>query len=198
MIYSVSGTLLVSEPSLAVVECSGVGYKCNISLNTAKHLPKVGDNVFLYTYLNVREDAVDLFGFYDKKECDAFKMLTSVSGVGPKAGLSILSEFTPDTLAVALASADAKALTRASGVGIKLAQRIVLELKGKIANDDITFSEESAVNTTGGGSFGEAVSALTSLGYTASEASAALKGAPTDATTEELIKTGLKYFSGRR
>ncbi|MBQ5320873.1 MAG: Holliday junction branch migration protein RuvA [Oscillospiraceae bacterium] len=196
MIYSLKGILTVSEPSLAVVECGGVGYACQISLTTARKLPPVGKEVFLRTYLNIREDAADLFGFYDQKELASFKMLTSVNGVGPRVALSILSEFDPDKLAVNIASSDAKSLTAASGVGIKIAQRIVLELKDKISSGDISFSSDASVSSAG--NFGEAIGALTALGYTQTEASAALKGANPNASVEDLIKIGLRYFSGKR
>lgn len=196
MIYSVRGILTVVETNFVVVECGGIGYSCNISLTTARKLPKVGSEVRLRTYMNVREDGVELFGFYDEKELASFKMLTSVNGVGPKVALSILSEFTPDKLAVNIASSDAKSLTAASGVGIKIAQRIVLELKDKISSKDISFSSD--VSAPSGGNFGEAIGALVALGYSQSEAASALKGCAPDSSVEELIKKGLRYFSGKR
>lgn len=196
MIYSLKGTLTVSEANFCVIECGGVGYGCFISLTTARKLPPIGKEVKLRTYLNIREDAADLFGFFDQKELASFKMLTSVNGVGPRVALSILSEFDPDRLAVNIASADAKSLTSASGVGIKIAQRIVLELKDKISSADISFASNSAVPS--GGGFGEAISALTALGYSQTEAAAALKGANPEASVEDLIKIGLKFFSGKR
>ena len=132
MIDSLHGTLIHTEPGVAVVECGGIGFKCMISQNTQRTLPPNGEKVKIFTLLNVREDALDLFGFASRNECGCFKMLTSVTGVGPKAALSILSELSPEQVAMAAASGDSKALTRASGVGPKLAQRIVLELKDKV------------------------------------------------------------------
>lgn len=196
MIYSLRGKLIVSEPGVAVIECGGVGYKCSIPLSTAEKLPKTGNEVMLYTHMNVREDAVDLFGFYTLAELNTFKMLISVSGVGPKVGISLLSEFQPDKLNYCIVSSDAKGLTRASGVGIKLAQRIVLELKDRLKNADLSVADaaDSPASAPAGGNLSEAISALVSLGYTQSEAAAALKGTRPDASVEELIKTGLRYI----
>jgi len=190
MIYSLSGKLIYTDLSCAVIECGGVGYKCNVSLNTLQSLPPVNQNAFLLTHLNVREDAVDLFGFSTAEELDMFKLITSVSGVGPKVAMSILSEFTPDKLCIYIAGGDSKSITRASGVGAKLAQRIVLELKDKFKGadiDDITADEifETPVKTDN-----EALSALIVLGYSRQEAENAIKGAT--GSTEDIIKTGLK------
>ena len=129
MICSLNGKLIYSDQNTAVVECGGVGYKCNISLKTVGALPGIGENVLLYTYMSVREDAVDLFGFITMEEMRCFKLLTSVNGVGAKVGIAILSEFAPDFIMAYISSGDYKALTSAAGVGPKLAQRIVLELK---------------------------------------------------------------------
>ena len=111
MLYSLRGTLTALEPSLAVVECGGVGFACHVTMNTARRLPSIGQEVFLYTILNVREDAMDLFGFADQAELACFKQLTAISGVGPKVGISILSELTPERVALAVAAGDYKALT---------------------------------------------------------------------------------------
>ncbi len=132
MFYSIKGTLTHMEPGFAVVECGGVGFKCFTTLSTQRAMPQLGERVKLYTLLNVREDALDLFGFATMMELNCFKMLTAVSGVGPKVGLAILSELSPEQVAMAAASGDSKSLTRANGVGAKLAQRIVLELKDKV------------------------------------------------------------------
>lgn len=132
MFYSVSGILIHAEPAFAVVECGGVGFKCFTSMSTQRSLPQIGEKVKLFTYLSVREDALDLFGFCTMTELNCFKMLTSVSGVGAKVGVSILSELTPEQVAMAVAGGDSKTLSRASGVGPKLAQRIALELKDKV------------------------------------------------------------------
>ena len=133
MLYSVRGKLIQTTATCAVVECGGVGFLCQTTLNTLKTL-KPGSEVMLYTYLNVREDAMELFGFATKTELDTFKTLISVSGVGPKAGLALLSELSPEQVAMAIATDDVKTITRAQGIGKKIAQRIVLELKDKLAN----------------------------------------------------------------
>lgn len=196
MLYSVHGTLIHREAALAVVECAGVGYQCSVTLNTARRLPDVGAQVMLYTILAVREDAVDLFGFADRNELACFKMLTAVNGVGPKAALAILSELTPDRVALAAATGDHKAFTRAQGVGPKLAQRIVLELKDKVG-----ISAESGVSLPSAVPSGavsasraaeEAVSALTMLGFSASEASAAVAKLDSALSVEELVRQALK------
>ena len=201
MLYSVRGTLIHREPSLAVVECGGVGYQCSVTMNTARRLPDVGGEVMLYTILNVREDAVDLFGFADRTELTCFKMLTAVNGVGPKAGLAILSELTPDRVALAAATGDHKVFTRAQGVGPKLAQRIVLELKDKVglpADSSADVAVSSAVGVVSASRAAEeAVSALTMLGFSASEASAAVSKLDGDVPVEELIRQALKTL-GRR
>ncbi|NLA76825.1 MAG: Holliday junction branch migration protein RuvA, partial [Clostridiales bacterium] len=132
MFYSITGNIICSDETGVAVECSGVGFRCMTTFNTLRRLGPVGSKVTLYTYLNVREDALELFGFYELQELDCFKLLISVSGVGPKAALAILSELTPDRLALCIASGDVKSVTRAQGVGPKIAQRVVLELKDKI------------------------------------------------------------------
>lgn len=135
MIYSVHGKLIAKEPAMAVVECGGVGYACRTTLHTLGQVGNLGETVLLYTVMSVREDAVELFGFSTQQELQCFQLLTSVSGVGPKAALSILSDLTPDQFLLTVASGDSKALTRAKGIGAKSAQRIVMELKDKIAGD---------------------------------------------------------------
>ena len=134
MFYSITGTLVYSDLSSVAIDCNGVAFRCNVSMNTLQHMPQRNSKVTVYTYLNVRDDALDLFGFYSTDELDMFKLVTSVSGVGPKNALAILSEFEPDNLRIIIASGDAKSLTRASGVGTKLAQRIILELKDKVGS----------------------------------------------------------------
>ncbi len=196
MYYSLRGKLIFTDETSLVVECGGVGYLCFSTLNTLKRLPKTGEDVFVFTYLNVREDAMDLFAFYDKKELECFKQLISVSGVGPKAGLAILSRLSPEALAASVAVGDVKAITQAQGVGPKLAQRVVLELKNKLKIDLEEavgiLKEEDMVSAQTTGSLAEAVAALVSLGYTKTEAQNALKGSDVTLSTEELIKVGLK------
>ena len=197
MIASVRGKLIYSDNAYAVVECGGVGFKCFITKNTLGRLPKRGEEVMLYTYLAVREDALDLYGFADTDELAAFKLITSVSGVGAKIGLALLSEFSPADLTLYIASNDAKMLTRASGVGIKLAQRIVLELKDKVGSLSAADSETVAAvgNANIGGATKEAVAALVSLGYSQSEASLAVGRLDPSLSAEELIKQSLKTLA---
>ena len=132
MFYSLTGKLVHMEPGVVAIECGGVAFKCFTFMNTQKNMPRIGETATVYTHLNVREDALDLYGFSTKSELNCYKMLTTISGVGPKAALSILSEMTPEGVAMAAASGDSKKFTKASGVGPKLAQRIVLELKDRV------------------------------------------------------------------
>ncbi len=199
MIYSLNGKLIETEPNAAVVECGGVGYKCTVTLKTSAALPQIGENVFLYTYLALREDAADLFGFLSKEEMNAFKLITSVNGVGPKVGIAILSEFAPEYLYTYIAAGDHKTLTAAGGVGPKLAQRIVLELKDKIgsAPREITVNNSSAVNISQlpKDNVRSAVAALVSLGFLQVEANRAIQGIDPGLPTEEIIKLALAKLS---
>ena len=199
MIASVRGTLIYTDTACAVVECGGVGYKCFVTKNTLYNLPTKGEEVFLHTYLVVREDAMDLYGFRDIEELDAFKLVTSVNGVGAKMGLALLSEFTASQLTLYVASGDYKALTAASGVGPKLAQRIVLELKDKVGSlqSGDTLVIKAVGNATVNSNTKEAVSALVSLGYTQSEASLAVGKLDPALSTEDLIKQALKTLARR-
>ena len=194
MFYSLTGKLIHTEAYLAVVECGGVGYRCMTSLTTLSCLPPAGERVTLYTHLNVREDALDLFGFYSMNELDAFKKLIGVSGVGPKSALAILSDMTPDRLALCIASGDAKSLTRAPGVGVKLAQRLILELKDKISKAELASGVgEAAVQIGADGSgMNEAAAALCTLGYSQSQAAEARAGLAADLPVDELIRQALK------
>ena len=194
MIYSVRGKLIHTTTSSAVVECAGVGYNCQTTINTLKQI-KIGTEVTLYTYLNVREDAMELFGFATKTELETFKTLISVSGVGPKAALNILSATTPSGFQLAVASGDEKALTAAQGVGKKLAQRIILELKDKMGatSAELDFSAGSApAPAQAGSSAALAHAALQELGYSPAEITAALKGVDPGATTEEMVRHALR------
>ena len=196
MIYSLNGKLTYSDPTTAVVECGGVGYGCRVTYNTLQRLPDIGQNVLLYTYLNVREDAVDLFGFYEKEELECFKLLITVNGVGPKAAIAILSELSPNSLRVAISQSDTKTITRAQGVGPKMAQRIVLELKDKVG---VAISDEddngvSVSSVSSSDSKNEAVSALVALGYSQSEAQKAISNCDLTKDTEQIIKDALKYL----
>ena len=197
MIASLRGTLLAADTASAVIECGGVGLKCSVSLNTLRRLPPVGKPCFLFTHMSVREDAIDLFGFADEAELELFRLITAVSGVGPKLALSVLSAFEPDRLSLFIASGDAKSLTAAAGVGIKLAQRIVLELKDKIGGvtlmegGDVTAASAATANTN----TSEAVQALVSLGYSQSEAALAVGKLDATLPVETLIKEGLKALA---
>ena len=198
MIDSLHGTLIHTEPGVAVVECVGVGFKCMISQNTQRTLPPNGEKVKIFTLLNVREDALDLFGFASRNECGCFKMLTSVTGVGPKAALSILSELSPEQVAMAAASGDSKALTRASGVGPKLAQRIVLELKEKVKQLGAPAGSPrgaAGAVASAAGHAEQAISALGVLGYSPSKAAPVVARFDSSLPVEELIRLSLREFA---
>lgn len=197
MLYSVRGKLIAIESNAAVVECGGVGYMCQTTMNTLKAV-KLNTEVTLYTYLNVREDAVDLFGFATKAELETFKNLISVSGVGPKAGLAVLSELSPEQVAMAIASDDLKTITRAQGIGKKIAQRIVLELKDKLAKaakEDSSFAQvaQNSVNVSTG-NVPKAIEALGVLGYSPSDVSSVLATLDSALPVEQLISLTLKQM----
>ncbi len=196
MLYSVKGELIHLEPRVAVISCGGVGFRCMITMHTARQLPPLGQEAMLYTILNVREDALELFGFADQGELNCFKQLTSITGVGPKAGVAILSELSPEKVALAVASGDYRALTRAQGVGPKLAQRIVLEMKDKVGAMPLNGSDGApmgAVSMAAGAE--EAVKALTMLGFSVSEASAAVGRLDSALPVEELVRGALKMLA---
>ena len=193
MIYCVTGEVLHTSAGLAVIEAGGVGYACQTSTTSLGRLRK-GARATLYTHLYVREDAVELFGFAALEELSAFRMLLGVSGVGPKAALAILSVHTPERLALALISGDEKALTAAAGVGKKLAQRVILELKDKMGVPDLQSGADGAglaAVSVPSGHLAEAQAALTVLGYTPLEAATALKGLDNALPTEDLIRAAL-------
>lgn len=203
MIAFVNGILDEKRDLLAVIDVGGVGYNVNISAYTADRLPSKGEAVKLYTYMSVREDAMNLYGFLTRDELDFFKLLISISGIGPKGGQAILSVMTPDDLRFAILSGDSKAISKAPGVGKKTAERLVLELKDKISNDDIVMGKAggSGDNSFPAGgddtSQSEAVEALVSLGYGLSEASKAVRtvisaGDVNADDTEAILKLALK------
>ena len=195
MFYSLTGKLVHMEPGVVAIECGGVAFKCFTSMNTQKNMPRIGETATVYTHLNVREDALDLYGFSTKSELNCYKMLTTISGVGPKAALSILSEMTPEGVAMAAASGDSKKFTKASGVGPKLAQRIVLELKDRVKKMGFT---GGTLELTGASQNAEqAVQALIVLGYTQSEAAQAVAKLDGSLSTEELIRGALKSMASR-
>lgn len=195
MFYHLDGKVAELGQGMAVIDCNGVGYLVNTSLNTLSRL-KNGERAKLYISESVREDAFELFGFATKSEKRSFDLLIAVSGVGPKAALSILSAHTPEALAMAIISGDEKALTVAPGIGKKIAQRVILELKDKLANESPGF--EIPVNAgvkapEGEGKLADATAALGVLGYGPTEINYALKGVDVSAlTTEEIIKSALK------
>lgn len=195
MFYYLEGTVSELEPALVVLDCGGVGYALNSTANTITYLSR-GERCRLYVSESIREDAFDLYGFYSKNEKLFFEMLTSVSGIGPKAALSILSANTPEGLALAVASGNEKALTVAPGIGKKIAQRVILELKDKITKDS-GFSSESfsapVIPASDNSAVGDAVAALTVLGYSSNEIAQVLKTTDTAGmNTEQIIKTVLR------
>ncbi|MBQ7580134.1 MAG: Holliday junction branch migration protein RuvA [Clostridia bacterium] len=196
MFYCLCGKVIFSDENSVAVDCSGVGYLVFTSLNTLRSISGKQE-VTLFTYLNVREDAMELYGFSTKKELESFKLLIGVSGVGPKAAIAVLSQMSSESLAASVAVGDVKAITLAKGVGPKMAQRIVLELKGKM---DIDLEETvgvslDTVQAAETGNMAEAVSALTMLGYSRQEAIASLKGVDNALSTEDMIKFALKNMN---
>ena len=199
MIYSVNGKLIHKSPGLAVVECGGVGMACQVSARTMAKLGNIGDTAFLYTHLNIREDAMELCGFADADEQHVFRLLLSVSGVGVKVALAILSDLQPERFAICVASGDDKTLRKCAGVGPKLAQRLILELKDKIAKSPIADTKgfEQVAAATEVGSIPEAIGALEVLGYARVDATAALAGCDPNARVEDLIKLGLRKLAAK-
>ena len=206
MFYYVRGELVLAEPGTAVIDCGGVGYKLTVSDNTLGKISNCDKkNVLLYTYMYIREDAVDLIGFATQEELSAFKMLISVSGVGPKAAMSILSLLSVEKFALAVSSQNAKMIAKAQGIGPKTAARIVLELKEKVAKEFASsgaegeageiFAEEAV--SAAGGNLAEAEKALMVLGYTKAEAQTALKGVSPTATLEEMVSAALRKMALR-
>ena len=194
MIYYVSGNVAVLEPGLVVIDCGGVGYCCRITGFTAAQL-KLNTNVRLYITESIREDAYDLYGFISKEEQRCFQLLTGINGVGPKAALSILSAGGPQNFTLAVMTGDEKMLTAAQGVGKKIAQRIILELKDKIGGSNMEFDLSAgapAVAPQSTGSLAMATAALQELGYSPVEINTALKGVDPNATTEEMVRYALR------
>ena len=199
MIYSVTGNVVAFDASMVAIDVNGVAFHCITTLTTSQKCASMGMKVTLYTYLNVREDAMELFGFYDKTEMDCFKMLITVNGVGPKMGLAILSELTPDKIALSIAAGDYKALTKANGVGPKLAQRICMELKDKVGKAfqgvDTSVDLTAVSSTLTNSNAAEAVAALEMLGYSQSDASVAVSKIDNNLSVEDIIKQALKMLA---
>lgn len=201
MFYYVNGTVAEVQPNLAVIDCGGVGYACATTSNTLSGLKK-GERAKLYTYLHVAENAFGLYGFGSVGELNSFKMLISVSGVGPKAALAILSVSTPETLAMSIITGDEKTLTVAPGIGKKIAQRIILELKDKMTRESAASGGLALGSGRAGGGVvltnkaTEAAAALGVLGYSTAETAAALKGVDVEnLPLEEIIRAGLKKMA---
>ena len=194
MIYYVSGPVTVLEPGLAVIDCAGVGYGCRITSYTAGQL-KLNQSARLYVTESIREDAFDLYGFISKEEQHCYELLTSVNGVGPKAAMAILSAGGPQNFTLAVMTGNEKMLTAAQGIGKKIAQRIILELKDKVgggsAELDFTAGPAATPVQTGNAA-ALAHAALQELGYSAAEINAALKGVDPSATTEEMVRHALR------
>ena len=193
MLYYVSGPVTVLEPGLAVIDCGGVGYGCRVTAYTAAQL-KLNQPAKLYITESIREDAFDLYGFISREEQHCYELLTSVTGVGPKAAMAILSAG-PQNFTLAVMTGDEKLLTAAQGVGKKIAQRIILELKDKVGGGDVTLDFSGPVISpvvTDTGAMNLANKALQELGYSAAEVAQALKGADPNASTEELVRYALR------
>ena len=201
MFYYLDGTAAILEPGLAVIECGGVGYACRTTLTTTAQL-KAGQRVRLYTYLYIKEDAVDLYGFASQEELSCFKQLIAISGVGPRVAQGLLSVIPPQELTLAVMADDVKALTAAPGVGKKLAQRVIMELKDKLSSGNLEFSGGGSGAApevfSANGKMAEASAALQALGYTPSEALSALKGLDPEAlSVENMIRLALKGLAQR-
>ena len=204
MIYSIKGKITVKELNFTVIECGGVGYGCKTSYHTVSKLGSIGSDAMLYTYMHVREDAVELFGFASLQELNCFKLLISVSGVGPKAAVSILSDLTPEQFAFSVASGDSKCFTKIKGIGNKTAQRIVLELKDKISSEsaggllsqgNANFASVSSASQST--SLSEALEALMVLGYSQGEIAPLLGKLDPALSTQELIKETLRLMTSK-
>ena len=194
MIDHIRGVICYKEPNLVVIECGGVGYACRTSTQTAAAAGAVEHEAVLYTRLTVREDEIALYGFCTRSERSCFDQLTGVSGVGPKAALAILSDFSPDRFALAVAAGDYRSFTKTKGIGTKTAQRIVLELKDKVAKSDQAAGLPDVPDFSGGGNLEEAMSALQVLGYTQGEVAGVLAALDASLPSSELIRLALRQL----
>lgn len=199
MFYSLTGTIVNVDATSVAIDCNGMAFLCLVSMNTLKRIDGEGMEATLYTYLNVKQDGVDLFGFHSKEELNTFKLLTSVSGVGPKAALAILSVLEPSQLAIAVAGSDTKAIQQAQGVGKKVADRVILELKDKIAKglETGSLSEDykaAAASTSGNSDMATAIAALVQMGYSQSEASIAVGKVDPALPAAKMVTAALKHL----
>lgn len=203
MISYVRGPLVEKEEDVIVVEAGGIGYNIHVPLSYLEELPRLGEEVRIYTYLQVKEDAMTLYGFRSRQDLKMFKQLLGVNGIGPKGALGLLSAMRPDDLRLAIISGDAKAIAKAPGIGVKTAQRVILDLKDRISVEEVLAQPEavsrvSASRTTGLHEAGkEAVDALVALGYSAMEATKAVHHVEiTDGmTAEDVLKASLKHLA---
>lgn len=200
MIFCITGRLRLVTPTFCVVEAGGVGYQCSASTNTLGTLPAKDSEVTLFTHLQVKEDSVELFGFATEQEKRCFQMLTGVTGVGPRVALAILSDSAPERLMLSIAAGDVKAITRAQGVGPKLAQRIILELKDKVHPEEMNagFLQNGGMTAVASGAApsakGEAVSALVALGYGQTDAASVVAQLDDGLPVDELVRKALRAF----
>ena len=196
MIQMLQGLLVDKSTDGVIIMCGGVGFKVLMPLGDLADTPDEGSEATLFTYLNVKEDGIELYGFSNSDGRETFKTLISVSGIGPKAGLSILSSFTPQQIALSISAGDYKAFTACPGIGPKIAQRLVLELKDKFkVNGSVIDMSRGARTVVSSGAVGDAVAALCALGFSGSEAAAAVGYLPAGLSSEELISAALKQMA---
>lgn len=200
MISYIKGMLVEIFEDIIVVEAGNIGYNIHVPLSLLERLPKVGNEVKVFTYFQVREDAMSLYGFLKRQDLEMFKQLIGVNGIGPKGALGVLSTLTPDSLRMAIISGDAKAISKAPGIGVKTAQRVILDLKDRVHIEDMLPQEAASESLSGGlvGQTGkEAMEALVALGYSGSEAAKAVKQAEItdEMTVEDALKASLKHLS---
>lgn len=195
MIHGVKGTLIFKDLNGVVIDLGNISFRCYTTLNTLSKIGSVGEKVSLLTHLNVKEDALDLYGFCDSEELNCFRLLLSVSGVGPKAALSILSQLSPKKLTLAIASKDIKAISAANGIGKKIAERVILELKDKlnaVVGEENIDSVSAVESVSEDDSYKDAIDALIALGYARTDAVNALSSLDKELDTEQMIKSALK------
>lgn len=200
MIYNVKGEVTYVDANFVVIECNGVGFKCFASMTTLKNIPPVGKQANLFTYLAVREDAMDLYGFATAQELDTFKLLITVSGIGPKAAMAILSVLSPDKLSIAISAGDVKSIQSAQGVGKKTAERVVLELKDKmvgIGSGEVAQMSQNILAAASSSNAQEAVEVLTSLGFNQSDVAVVVGGMDKSMSVDDMVRLGLKQLSSQ-